>query len=395
MKIKNFNVENLNGKIGLINANFNNDINIITGRNGSGKTTFLKLLWFVVSGNIAQALDEVLFKKLYLETDLYSIKIELTSSRGVKTMCLTTDDNSIEFKKRELSENSVQRNLNDDLFFGDDHEEWLDQEELDSVMNNVSAFLRDTGSSIFFPTFRRIEGGFSMKASSIFGSGLRRKSSSDIEEAMVALSEKFSRKDHKFVASLSTQDIVQLLLRQYTNLNDKASSYQNNKSQEIIEHIKKYESGDDELIGPVSERALLIDIRKRIEEIEDKRTEIMRPMDAVQKIVSKIFSNTGIKIGGRLNFGDAANAINSDQMSAGEKQLLSFICYNAFLNNSVFVIDEPELSLHVDWQRIFFKILTEQNPSNQFLVATHSPFVYNKYPEKEVAVDSDRGDNGE
>jgi predicted ATP-dependent endonuclease of OLD family len=234
-----------------------------------------------------------------------------------------------------------------------------------------------------------------MKTSSNFGSVLRRKNSSDIEDAMASLSEKFSRRDHKFVSSLSTQDIVQLLLRQYTNLNDKASNFQNSKSQEIIDHIKKYESGADDLMGPVSERALLIDIRKRIEEIEDKRTEIMGPMDAVQKIVTKIFTNTGIKIGARLNFGDAANAINSDQMSAGEKQLLSFICYNAFLNNAVFVIDEPELSLHVDWQRLFFKILTEQNPTNQFLVATHSPFIYNKYPDKEVAVDDDRGDNGE
>ena len=32
---------------------FNEDLNVITGRNGSGKTTLLKLIWYLISGNIA------------------------------------------------------------------------------------------------------------------------------------------------------------------------------------------------------------------------------------------------------------------------------------------------------------------------------------------------------
>ena len=38
----------------------------------------------------------------------------------------------------------------------------------------------------------------------------------------------------------------------------------------------------------------------------------------------------------------------------GEKQMLSFLCYNAFANQTCIFIDEPEISLHVDWQRILF-----------------------------------------
>lgn len=45
--------------------------------------------------------------------------------------------------------------------------------------------------------------------------------------------------------------------------------------------------------------------------------------------------------------------------------------------------DEPELSLHIDWQRRLFPTLLEQATSNQFFVATHSPFIYSKYPDKE------------
>jgi predicted ATPase len=72
--------------------------------------------------------------------------------------------------------------------------------------------------------------------------------------------------------------------------------------------------------------------------------------------------------------------------------MLSFIAYNAFYRDAVFFIDEPELSLHVDWQRQLFSILLSQQTSNQFVIATHSPFIYSKYPDKELLIDPSRGD---
>ena len=87
------------------------------------------------------------------------------------------------------------------------------------------------------------------------------------------------------------------------------------------------------------------------------------------------------------------SAISSDLLSSGEKQLLSFLAYNAFMQNAIFIIDEPELSLHVDWQRQLFPTLLKQGTSNQFIVATHSPFIYSKYPDKELMLSSDKGNN--
>ena len=73
--------------------------------------------------------------------------------------------------------------------------------------------------------------------------------------------------------------------------------------------------------------------------------------------------------------------------------MLSFLCYNAFSENTPIFIDEPELSLHVDWQRLLLPTLLEQGAGNQFFIATHSPFVYSKYPDKEILLGDDRGDN--
>ena len=45
---------------------FNKDINILTGKNGCGKTTLMKLMWYIVSSN---------FEKLYNEVDVEFAKI--------------------------------------------------------------------------------------------------------------------------------------------------------------------------------------------------------------------------------------------------------------------------------------------------------------------------------
>lgn len=117
----------------------------------------------------------------------------------------------------------------------------------------------------------------------------------------------------------------------------------------------------------------------------------MKPIGEVQRVVRKIFRHKGIKLG-RLSFGDAAQAINSDLLSAGEKQMLSFLSYNGLNKNCPVLIDEPELSLHVDWQRKLFTTLERQESNNQFIIATHSPFIYTKYPDKEIQISPDRGD---
>lgn len=66
-----------------------------------------------------------------------------------------------------------------------------------------------------------------------------------------------------------------------------------------------------------------------------------------------------------------------DVLSSGERQIvviLGHLAINRELNRAgVFVVDEPELSLHLKWQQIFVDSLLEASPKNQFILATHSP----------------------
>lgn len=65
-------------------------------------------------------------------------------------------------------------------------------------------------------------------------------------------------------------------------------------------------------------------------------------------------------------------------LSSGERQILTMLfsaTRMSTLATGVFLIDEPELSLHVDWQRIILKEISTQAPMRQIIACTHSPEV--------------------
>ncbi|MXQ13976.1 AAA family ATPase [Microvirga makkahensis] len=356
------------------------DLNIITGRNGSGKTMLLKLLWYITSGNIEHATREVPFTRATIETDEYTITVNR----------ITSSQSKIEILR------GGEKFVFEDMF--DDESGTMYDAE-----GEANTFVKEFGSSVFFPTFRRIEGGFSLTSArpgALFP-GRTSRARGEIEEALSQLSRRLTVEKHTFVASISTVDIVGLLMRQYTEMSELSNNLQKINSENIIEQIKAYKRDNylegKENIKEHSARAeeVIDSIRSVIENMDRERAAILAPLDAVRALVEKLFQHSGIRLGARLSFGDAANAVSSEALSAGEKQMLSFICYNAFYRDSFIFIDEPELSLHVDWQRQLFPIMRSQGTSNQFIIATHSPFIYSKYPEKEIMISPDRGDTAE
>ena len=46
--------------------------------------------------------------------------------------------------------------------------------------------------------------------------------------------------------------------------------------------------------------------------------------------------------------------------------------------NTLIMIDEPEISLHLSWQDIFVDALLKACPKYQFVLATHSPNIISK-----------------
>ncbi len=377
MAIRSIEIHGLLGRKEPLLADFNEDLNVVTGRNGAGKTTFLKLCWYLASGSIHRALSEIEFDSATLTTD----KFQLTINKLFSHTCTAEfeDEYECHYIEDVVDENEVIQH---------------------DARDTLSDLITPHSSTLFFPTFRRIEGGFPIPKNKSRLGITRNREIRDLEEAMSALSRSLSQGNNTFVSSISTLDIEALLLKNYADLSEKYNNLQKTVSSEVIDTIRGYENQADNTADAngdsiKSAREVIERVRAKIEAMEEDRRAVMSPMTAIQETVVKIFNHSGIVFGNRLNFGDAAEAISSDVLSAGEKQMLSFLCYNAFRHECVTFIDEPELSLHVDWQRSLFPTLLEQNPSNQFIIATHSPFIYSRYPDKEVCIDleSSRGDD--
>jgi energy-coupling factor transporter ATP-binding protein EcfA2 len=66
-------------------------------------------------------------------------------------------------------------------------------------------------------------------------------------------------------------------------------------------------------------------------------------------------------------------------LSSGESQIVVIITHLAFnpaaQRANVFIVDEPELSLHLRWQELFVDSVRAVNPDLQVILATHSPSI--------------------
>ena len=73
----------------------------------------------------------------------------------------------------------------------------------------------------------------------------------------------------------------------------------------------------------------------------------------------------------------ASEEFDINDLSSGEKQLFLRTLSIKMLepNNSIILIDEPELSLHPKWQQRIIEVYKKIGENNQIIVATHSPHI--------------------
>jgi predicted ATPase len=64
-----------------------------------------------------------------------------------------------------------------------------------------------------------------------------------------------------------------------------------------------------------------------------------------------------------------------DTLSSGERHVLTLLFAATHMSKyeGVLLVDEPELSLHVEWQRVILSEIMKQAPGRQIIVCTHAP----------------------
>jgi predicted ATPase len=98
------------------------------------------------------------------------------------------------------------------------------------------------------------------------------------------------------------------------------------------------------------------------------------------ELVDQLFAHTGKRIdrGSReLLFDSHWGKLSPAQLSSGEKQLLLIFATVMAEENrpAILLMDEPEASLHFDWQAHLIRNIRQLNPQVQVILSTHSPAV--------------------
>ena len=112
-------------------------------------------------------------------------------------------------------------------------------------------------------------------------------------------------------------------------------------------------------------------------ESEAKNNEVTRHLDLLVQIIHEFIDDKTFTLedGGLEILGSRQNPLAVGRLSSGEKQLLILLTETLLQRERpfVFLADEPEISLHIAWQRKIIPSIKRLNPNAQIIVATHSP----------------------
>lgn len=106
--------------------------------------------------------------------------------------------------------------------------------------------------------------------------------------------------------------------------------------------------------------------------------EVSKPKTQFQNMIDDLFSETGktiIRQSNEIQFEEDGDILSPYQLSSGEKQMLVILLTVLVQDHEHYTLfmDEPEVSLHIEWQQRLIELIRELNPNVQIILTTHSP----------------------
>jgi energy-coupling factor transporter ATP-binding protein EcfA2 len=145
---------------------------------------------------------------------------------------------------------------------------------------------------------------------------------------------------------------------------------------------------DDE-IGAVFSMSRLRMLEQQWRATKEDQQRIEKPVTDLTDSLNRLFKRKSVLLNVRNEL--IAQLPNNEfldlqDLSSGEKQLV-ILLGEAVLQQgaiSVYLADEPELSLHVEWQEQLVSILRALNMNAQLIFATHSPDIVSTYGDRVI-----------
>ena len=104
------------------------------------------------------------------------------------------------------------------------------------------------------------------------------------------------------------------------------------------------------------------------------------PKRLFQDLIDELFADTGktiVRTENEIRFHQKGETLLPYQLSSGEKQMLIILLTVLVEDQLPYVLfmDEPEISLHIEWQKQIIDNILKLNPNVQIILTTHSPAV--------------------
>ncbi|WP_028023360.1 ATP-binding protein [Enterovibrio calviensis] len=395
-----------------LESEFNNSVNVIIGRNGTGKTTFMSILHAVLTVDIEWLYDfefkEVEIKlsegkktktikvKKIISNDFRFPHVEYVISNNKYSLRVVGSDENVpsHFKRRILEESEEIRNKMDELVnittlsvyrIKKDYEQSRGERQESKNISPVDLILQDLVQRL---TTYQLE--LSDRAR-VVSSTLQRK----VLTSLLYTGDS----DHKsgFTLDFDKKDEKRKLITAYKQLGVLDSKVKNDinkhvekvdesigKMKHVIENAYDNEALDFNFISPLERIKQTNKVVNMSLEAEKEEKEIFKQRDDFLKILKAFITDKDFEFqNGNLTV-KKNGGVPVSKLSSGEKQLIILFA-EALLQRQepyIFIADEPELSLHVAWQREILPAIKKLNPNAQLIVATHSPEVAGKYSDR-------------
>jgi predicted ATP-dependent endonuclease of OLD family len=385
-----FSISELAGKKEIYSKQLNSDVNIFFGLNGSGKTSLLKILHSALLSD-TEILRQVPFKQATVKAYSHEQSKEVT--------CTIEQIDDDKFKKEEMSLGEI-LNLTGDFLPDDLPDEvkmfisrhrrakemkWTVKPQKPkwrglrhaylpisrlylTKMTKVSRLTEEQLDLLFARHVQELWTRYSME---ILGT-IRQAQEAGLSNVLKAilsppenLPERKSEQQQNIDANTAYQQVTRFFERQKTS-NILGSFAEFEKRYKNEPHIKS-------IVGDIDE------VEKRIEQA-------LKPRTNLENLIQQMFTDKVV------HFGDQAIDIKTADgtelglhtLSSGEKQLLLLLIETFLAGETCILIDEPEISMHIDWQEQLVEAMVQLNPKAQIIITTHSPEIMAKIDDEKI-----------
>ena len=408
----------------------NSEIKAIYSENGCGKTNLLRLIYCVTSKSSAelQKIFSIPFKELEVEASGKRISFVRRTNKSIDLDIYSKSGENV--FSSELNPGDL-KNISDPEL-GDEI-----QGKYRDICLNIRKY---TGNSVYLGT-NRLNDVDDTQASRIARIKWKMKHRNDsdmddesldivIESVLDELSNSLIRNAQRMtITSRGSMGVYSQIVKNIFNNNYDPVNSATDAKNKILEKIKEidsleykelvneyklinfaeYDSIKDTVSSPprinskqfVNLYEILMPYFDSFEEKIQDVSPAARLIGSFIESINTMFRDKKINYSMQDGFGVRSNIVSGDKqdggdirfnkLSSGEKHvifLLAKVIVSATRGDSLLVIDEPEISLGIQWQRLFVKYVRDcaYESNLQIVMATHSPLILEDFDEIDVSM---------